>query len=78
MESCPIEVGRDWDVSNEMLVRQYLRLQKIELRLREWAYLLREGLILSHGLAFQDVVIQRLKLIAVGQVVPEHLFAALE
>ena len=61
-----------------MLVRQYLRLQKIELRLRERADLLREGLILGHGLAFQDVVVQRLKLIAVGQVVPEHLFAALE
>jgi hypothetical protein len=77
VESCPIEIGGDWYVSNEMLVCQDLGLQEVELGLRERADLLREGLILAHCPAFQDVVIEGLKLIAVGQIVPQYLFAAL-
>jgi hypothetical protein len=77
VESCPIQIGRDGDVSDQVLVGQDLGLQEVELGLRERTDLLRQGLILSHRPAFQDVIIERLKLIAVGQIVPEHLFAAL-
>lgn len=77
MEPAPIQIGRHRDVSDQVLVRQDLTLQEIELGLRERADPLRQGLILPHRPAFQDVVIQRLKLIAVAQIVPQHLFAAL-
>lgn len=78
MESCPIEVGGDGDVSDQMLIGEDLGLEEVELGLCEGADPLREGLILSHRPAFQDVIIEGLKLIAVGEIVPEDLFAALQ
>ncbi len=77
MEPRPIQIGGHRNVSDQVLVGQNLGLQEVELGLRERTDPLRQGLILSHRPAFQDVIIQRLKLIAVGQIVPQHLFAAL-
>lgn len=78
MEARPIQVGGHGDVADEVLVRQDLALQEVQLRLRQRAHPQRQRLVLARASPFQDVVVQRLKLIAVAQVVPQHLFAALQ
>ena len=78
MEARPIQVSRHWDVANQVLVRQDLALQEVQLRLTQRAHPCRQRLLLPVRSPFQDVVVQRLKLIAVAEVITQHLLGALE
>lgn len=77
MEAWPAEVGGDGDVADEVLVGEDLGLDEGELRLREGADLEGQRLVFRHAAAFQDLVVERLKLVAVRDVLAQDFLRTL-